>query len=55
MDVYEPIPEPETEENKILYICTKCQLPMEIIIIDGKNNKIHFNCINNNEHNEKNQ
>ena len=26
---------------------------MEIIIIDGKNNKIHFNCINNNEHNEK--
>ena len=53
MDSCESISEPETEENKILYICTKCQLPMEIIIIDEKNNKIHFNCINNNEHNEK--
>ena len=53
MDFCEPIPEPETEENKILYTCTKCQLPMEIIIIDGKNNKILFNCINNNEHKEK--
>ena len=44
---------PMTQEmnNEIYYNCSECSSPIEITLIDEKNNIIEFNCLNNDNNN----